>query len=68
MTDEQREKTIKCMLKVLGYQLEGIKDQAKDIEGHYKRTGKDLKDYEELLNKEENKIIMDDLKHKMKQT
>ena len=36
--DEQREKTIKCLLKVLDYQLQGVRDQARDIEQHYKRV------------------------------
>lgn len=46
VTDEQREKTIKCLLKVLDYQLQGVRDQARDIEQHYKRVDDELKDFE----------------------
>lgn len=65
MTDEQREKTIKCLLKVLDYQLQGVREQARDIEQHYKRVDDELKDFEQYLKREENKVIMDDIKAKM---
>lgn len=65
MTDEQREKTIKCLLKVLDYQLQGVREQARDIEQHYKRVDDELKDFDLYLKREENKVIMDDIKVKM---
>jgi len=65
VTDEQREKTIKCLLKVLDYQLQGVREQARDIEQHYKRVDDELKDFDLYLKREENKVIMDDIKVKM---
>lgn len=65
MTDEQREKTIKCLLKVLDYQLQGVREQARDIEQHYKRVDDELKDFDLYLKREENKVIMDDIKVRM---
>lgn len=65
VTDEQRKKTIKCLLKVLEYKLEGVQEQADDINDHYKKVDKDIKDLEDVLKKEENKIIMDEVKFKM---
>ena len=38
VTEEEREKTIKCLMKVLDYQLKGVKEQADEIEIHYKRV------------------------------
>jgi hypothetical protein len=40
--EEQREKTMKCLMKVLDYQLKSVQEQAKDIEQHYQRVDKEL--------------------------
>ena len=44
-----------------------MKEQAKDIEGHYERADNDIKYLEDLFKKEENKIIMEEVRFKMKQ-
>ena len=46
VTDEQREKTIKCLFKILEYQLSNVKEQSKEIEAHYKNVDKELKEFE----------------------
>lgn len=60
-----REKTIKCLMKVLDYQLKSANEQAKDIRQHYHQTDAKLKEYEELLKKEENKITTEEIKAKI---
>ena len=66
VTDEQREKTIRCLFKILDYQLSNVKEQSKDIENHYKQVDKQLKEFEKVLKDEENKGIMDGVKAKIK--
>lgn len=66
VTDEQREKTIKCLFKVLEYQLANVKEQSKEIETHYKKTDKELKEFELILKKEENKAAMETVKAKIR--
>lgn len=65
VTDEDREKTLKCLLKVMDYQLQGMKSHLGDIDNHTKQTEKDLEEYEKVLKKEENQIIMKELEQKM---
>lgn len=57
-----REKTIKCLMKVLDYELKAASEQAKDIKQHYHKTDAKLKEYEELLKKEENRITTEEIK------
>lgn len=54
VSDEQREKTIKCLFKVLDYQLKEISDQASTIDAHFKNADKGLKEFDEMLKKKEN--------------
>ena len=62
VSDEMREKTIKCLMKVLNYQLKSAAEQAKDIKQHYQQTDAKLKDYEEMLKREENRITTEEMK------
>lgn len=68
VTDEQREKTIRCLLKVLDYQLSSVKEQASDIEKHYKRVDEQLKDFDKQIKNDENKAIFDDVKRRIEKT
>jgi len=52
-------------MKVLDYQLKSANEQAKDIRQHYHQTDAKLKEYEELLKKEENKITTEEIKAKI---
>ncbi len=65
---EEREKTIKCLLKVLDYQLSGVKEQALDIERHYKRIDQELNHFEKHLQEQNYNLILEDVKNKMKAT
>ena len=62
VSDEMREKTIKCLMKVLNYQLKSAAEQAKDIKQHYQQTDVKLKNYEEMLKREENRITTEEMK------
>ncbi len=63
--EEMREKTIKCLMKVLDYQLKSAAEQAKDIKQHYHKTDAKLKEYEEMLKREENRITTEEIKAKI---
>jgi len=65
VSDEMREKTIKCLMKVLDYQLKSAAEQAKDIKQHYQKTDVKLKEYEEMLKREENRITTEEIKAKI---
>ena len=65
VSDEMREKTIKCLMKVLDYELKSAQEQAKDIRQHYHKTDVKLKEYEELLKREENRITTEEIKAKI---
>lgn len=65
VSEEMREKTIKCLMKVLDYQLKSAAEQAKDIKQHYHQTDAKLKEYEEMLKREENRIITEEIKAKI---
>jgi stress response protein YsnF len=65
VSDEMREKTIKCLMKVLDYQLKSAAEQAKDIKQHYHKTDAKLKEYEEMLKREENRITTEEIKAKI---
>lgn len=65
VSEEMREKTIKCLMKVLDYQLKSATEQAKDIKQHYHQTDAKLKEYEEMLKREENRIITEEIKAKI---
>lgn len=64
--EEEREKTIKCLLKAMDYQLKGINEKAKDLDLHNARIDKELKAFEEHLKSEDNRLIMEEIKHKIK--
>lgn len=50
---EQREQTIKCLLKVLNYQLKATEDQANDVLEHAKQNDKEIEEFkQELLERE----------------
>jgi hypothetical protein len=65
VSEEMREKTIKCLMKVLDYQLKSAAEQAKDIKQHYHKTDAKLKEYEEMLKREENRITTEEIKAKI---
>ena len=65
VSEEMREKTIKCLMKVLDYQLKSATEQAKDIKQHYHQADAKLKEYEEMLKREENRIITEEIKAKI---
>ncbi len=67
LVEKEREKTVKCLLKVMQHDLDMVGDQARDIQDHYKKLDNEIDDYHRMLNSKENQIIMDDLKAKMKQ-
>lgn len=62
-----REKTIKCLMKVLDYQLKSAAEQAKDIKQHYQKTDVKLKEYEEMLKREEKRITTEEIKGKIEE-
>jgi len=49
----------------MDYQLKGLKDQADDIDAHYKLADKGFKEFEDILNQEEHKRIVEELEEKM---
>ncbi|CDW91304.1 UNKNOWN [Stylonychia lemnae] len=65
ITDEHRQKTMKCLLKCLDFQLKDIEAQADHIDQNFKRNDKELKDFEMFLKKEENRLIMEGINEKM---
>eukprot|EP00347_Sterkiella_histriomuscorum_P000438 403375862 len=67
VTDEHRKKTIKCLLKVIDFQVKDIEGQAKHIEDHFKRNDEEIKEFEKFLKKEENRLIMENIQRKMNQ-
>lgn len=38
ISEKERENTIRCLMKVMTYQLEGIKDQGKDLMENHRKT------------------------------
>jgi hypothetical protein len=44
-----------------------VKEQSKEIETHYKQVDTKLKDFEKILKSEENKIIVEGVKQKIKE-
>ena len=67
VTAEQKEKTIKCLFKVLDYQLMEVNEQANDIKGHYKRVDQELKEFDDVLKREENKLVCEEVRAKIKE-
>jgi hypothetical protein len=53
-------------MKAMDYQLQNIKEQANDIENHFKRADKELQAFDEHLKNEQNRILLQDIKAKMK--
>ena len=45
ITDEERDRTIKCLMKCMEYQLEGVTQQTKEMEELCKRQDKDMEAY-----------------------
>lgn len=64
--EEEREKTIKVLLKAMDYQLKDIKEKASDLDRHNERIDKELKAFEDHLKSEDNRLLLADIKHKMK--
>ena len=50
---------------MLDYQLKGCKEQSDEIQKHYERVDKEIEDMNKMLESEQNKAIMDDIKAKM---
>ena len=42
---DERERTIRCLMKVMSYQIEGIEEQAKKIEQANKKSEKEAEEY-----------------------
>ena len=45
-------------MKAMDYQLQNIKEQANDIENHFKRADRELQAFDEHLKNEKNRIFM----------
>jgi hypothetical protein len=43
-----------------------VKDQAKEIESHYKKVDKDLQTFDKVLKEEGNRIVMEDVKARIR--
>ena len=65
VTEEQRRKTVKCLLKVIDFQMKDIEGQAKHLEDHFKKNDRDIEEFQKFLKKEENRIVMERIEHKM---
>jgi peptidoglycan hydrolase CwlO-like protein len=66
--EEEREKTIRCLLKAMDYQLMGINEKAKDLEEHNKRIERELNEFDAHLKSEENRLLLADIKRKIEKT
>lgn len=53
ISDEQREQTIKCLLKVLNFQLKATEEQANDVLDHAMKNDKEIEEFkQELIERE----------------
>ena len=62
VSEEERQKTIKCLLQIMDMQLMQVEEQARDIQEHNKRTENDMKEYERGLRKQEELLKLDEMK------
>ena len=46
ITPDERERTIRCLLKVMNYQLQGVEEQYKTMESALRRNDKELMSYQ----------------------
>ena len=61
ITPDEREKTIRCLLKVMNYQLEGVQDQYKQMETSLKKNEREMLDYQRELEERANRIKLDEM-------
>ena len=46
ITPDERERTIRCLLKVMNYQLQGVEEQYKTMESALRKNDKELMSYQ----------------------
>jgi hypothetical protein len=68
VTGEEREKTIKCMLKVLKHQVKSVEDQAAELIDHAKVQEKELEEFKMELKRKENEIFRQELQQELELT
>lgn len=68
VSGEQREKTIKCLLKVLQYQVKGVEEQAQDVIQHAKLNDAELKAYQREMIEEERKLKLQEMNEELDRT
>lgn len=64
VTAEQRDKTIKLMVKLLSRHVEDAKEEASELKTYFKQTEDKIKGFHDQLEREEVQVILDDIKHR----
>ena len=49
ISDEERERTIRCLMKCMEYQIDGVNNQAKEIQKAVYKNDLEMKEYEQEL-------------------
>ena len=65
---EQREQTIKCLLKVLNYQIKATEEQAKDVLEHAQRNDKEIEEFKQQLIEKENEYKLSEMNQALEKT
>ena len=65
---EQREQTIKCLLKVLNYQIKATEEQAKDVLEHAQRNDKEIEEFKQQLIDKENEFKLSEMNQALEKT
>lgn len=64
VTEEQRQKTIDLMIKMLGSHIKEAKEEAKELSKFTKQTEGKIKNFEKELEREEVQVVIDDIKRR----
>ena len=65
---DQREKTIKCLLKVLNYQIKATEEQAKDVLEHAQRNDQEIEEFKHQLIEKENQYKLSEMNEALEKT
>ena len=68
ISDEERERTIRCLLKCMEYQMEGVTQQANEIQAAVRRNDQEMKAYEQELRDRANKIRLEEMNQALENT
>ena len=68
ISGEQREQTIKCLLKVLQYQVQQTEEQSKEVLEHAKRNDKEIEEFKRELEERDRKLKIEEMAEALERT